>query len=72
MFALRPSYYLTFYENITLTNDAFFLKYISIKIGWEGVAGFIWLRIRTSVGSYWHGCQPMNFQNQVELLEELS
>jgi len=56
-----------------LTNDAFFfpLKYISITIGWEGVAGFIWLRIWVSVGPYEHGCQPINFQNQVELLEEL-
>jgi hypothetical protein len=50
----------------------FFLKYIRIKTGWEGVAEFIWLRIRTSVGCYEHDCQPINFQSQVDLLEELS
>ena len=67
--AVFLSYILRMY---ILTNDAFFLKYMSIKIGWEGVAGFIWLRIWASVCSYEHGCQPVNFQNQVELLEELS
>jgi hypothetical protein len=49
----------------------YFLKHISIKIEWEGVTGFIWPRIRKSVGSYEHGCQPKHFQKQEGLLEEL-